>query len=90
MEKSPVQRGSFPVVDELTRHPTQLYSSLLNLILFIILIWLYPQRRFNGQIFLLYLIGYGIYRFIVEFFRETVVFYRGIFHGAGVYSPGYW
>ncbi len=77
----------FPVVDEFTRHPTQLYSSLLNLILFIILIWLYPQRRFNGQIFLLYLIGYGIYRFIVEFFRETVVFY-GVFSMGQVYTLG--
>jgi len=34
-----------------------------------------PPAQFHGQVFLFYLIGYSIYRFIVEFFRETVIFY---------------
>lgn len=64
----------FPAVDAYHRHPTQLYSSALNLLLFIILIRFYPRRRFPGQVFLLYVIGYAIYRFIVEFFRSSEIF----------------
>jgi len=75
----------FPAVDAFVRHPTQLYSSALNLVLFAFLIWFYPRRRFSGQVFLLYLIGYCIYRFTVEFFRETVIFY-GIFSLGQVYT----
>ena len=64
----------FPFVDAFPRHPTQLYSAGLNIILFIILIRFYPKRKFSGQVFLLYIIGYAIYRFIVEFFRYSEIF----------------
>ncbi len=68
----------FPLVDDLHRHPTQLYSSAINLGLFAFLLWFYPQRKFNGQIFVYYLLGYSVYRFIIEFFRENWVFYGPI------------
>lgn len=77
----------FPAVDEFVRHPTQLYSTALNLVLFAFLIWFYPRRKFSGQVFLLYLIGYCIYRFIVEFFRETIIFY-GVLSLGQVYTLG--
>ncbi|MGI5912568.1 MAG: prolipoprotein diacylglyceryl transferase [Syntrophomonadaceae bacterium] len=64
----------FPFVDTFPRHPTQLYSSVLNLLLFFVLIRFYPRRKFPGQVFLLYIIGYAIYRFVVEFFRASEVF----------------
>jgi phosphatidylglycerol:prolipoprotein diacylglycerol transferase len=63
----------FPAVDDLHRHPTQLYSSLINFLLFGFLIWLWPRRQFNGQIFLAYLVGYTIYRFVIEFFRFSLI-----------------
>lgn len=63
----------FPQVDEELRHPTQLYSSLLNFILAIFLLWLSGRRLFKGQIFIVYLIGYCIYRFIIEFFRFSLI-----------------
>lgn len=63
----------FPVVDSCSRYPTQLFSSGLNFILFIGLIYYYPRRKFSGQIFILYLMGYSIYRFIVEYFRESLI-----------------
>lgn len=63
----------FPTVDAYTRYPTQLFSSALNFILFLLLIWLYPRRKFPGQVLTVYLIGYAIYRFIVEFFRESLI-----------------
>jgi phosphatidylglycerol:prolipoprotein diacylglycerol transferase len=65
----------FPFVDELSRHPTQLYSSAINFVLFAVLLWYYPRRKFSGQIFIFYLLGYSVYRFIIEFFRENWVFF---------------
>ncbi|NLB89069.1 MAG: prolipoprotein diacylglyceryl transferase [Syntrophomonadaceae bacterium] len=68
----------FPYVDALTRHPAQLYSTALNLLLFGFLIWFYPRRRFNGQVFIYYILGYSVYRFVVEFFRESLIMYGPI------------
>ena len=50
-------------------HPTQVYESLLNLILYAILLWLYPRKKFDGQIFAIYLIGYSLLRLFVEIYR---------------------
>ncbi|MGR6835265.1 prolipoprotein diacylglyceryl transferase [Syntrophomonas erecta] len=77
----------FPYVDAFTRHPTQLYSSAINLVLFAFLIWFYPRRKFPGQVFLLYLMGYSLYRFIVEFFRFNLITYGPISLGQ-VYTIG--
>ncbi|NLO22692.1 MAG: prolipoprotein diacylglyceryl transferase [Syntrophomonadaceae bacterium] len=63
----------FPHLDAELRHPTQLYSSLLNFILAAFLLWLYERRLFKGQVFIVYLIGYSIYRFIMEFFRFSLI-----------------
>ncbi|HBE79675.1 MAG TPA: prolipoprotein diacylglyceryl transferase [Firmicutes bacterium] len=53
------------------RHPTQLYSMLGSLILFVILWRLRNHKRFAGFLFLLYIGLYSIMRFIVEIFRES-------------------
>lgn len=50
-------------------HPTQIYDSLLNLILYGCLAWLYRHKRFDGQVFAVYLVAYAILRSVVEFFR---------------------
>jgi len=51
-------------------HPTFLYESILNLLLFFILYFLFRSRRLGeGGIFFLYLIGYSIIRFSLEFIR---------------------
>ncbi|HHW60291.1 MAG TPA: prolipoprotein diacylglyceryl transferase [Syntrophomonadaceae bacterium] len=63
----------FPLLDSTPRHPTQLYSSALNFLLFFFLIWYFPRRKFTGEIFILYIMGYSLYRFIVEFFRESLI-----------------
>jgi phosphatidylglycerol:prolipoprotein diacylglycerol transferase len=75
----------FPVVDGLNRYPTQIYSSAANFILFGLLLWYYPRRKFTGQIFIFYLLGYSVYRFIIEFFRENTIFI-GSLSVAQVYS----
>lgn len=68
----------FPGVDNLTRYPTQLFSSAINIILFILLITYYPRRKFPGQVFLLYIMGYSIYRFSIEFLRFNEILYHGL------------
>ncbi|HOB51163.1 MAG TPA: prolipoprotein diacylglyceryl transferase [Acidobacteriota bacterium] len=50
-------------------YPTQLIESLGNLLIFGFLLWLYRRKRFDGQIILIYLGLYSIFRFSVEFLR---------------------
>ena len=50
-------------------HPTEIYDGLLNLILYLALARLFRRKKFDGQVFATYLIGYAICRFIVEFYR---------------------
>jgi phosphatidylglycerol:prolipoprotein diacylglycerol transferase len=50
-------------------HPTQIYDALLNLILYFALAWHFRHKKFDGQIFALYLIGYALFRSIAEHFR---------------------
>ena len=50
-------------------HPTQIYDALLNLCLYGFLAWLFRHRRFEGQVFAAYLIGYALARSFVEIFR---------------------
>ncbi|WP_027422362.1 prolipoprotein diacylglyceryl transferase [Lachnobacterium bovis] len=50
-------------------HPTFLYESLWNLCLLILLLLFFKHKKFDGQIFLLYLLGYGIGRFWIESLR---------------------
>lgn len=63
----------FPFVDQISRHPTQIYETLLSFLLFGFLWWFYPRRRFDGQVFLGYLGFYAILRFAVEFLRENLM-----------------
>jgi phosphatidylglycerol---prolipoprotein diacylglyceryl transferase len=50
-------------------HPTEIYDSLLNFALYGLLAWLYRRRKFDGQVFGVYLIGYAALRSFVEKFR---------------------
>ena len=50
-------------------HPTQLYESAALLALFFLLLWWMPRRRRHGQVFLVYLVGYAVLRFVLEMFR---------------------
>jgi phosphatidylglycerol:prolipoprotein diacylglycerol transferase len=50
-------------------HPTQLYEAGLNLLLYLGLAWLHPRKKFAGQVFGVYLLGYAVLRAFVELFR---------------------
>jgi len=59
-------------------HPTQIYDSLLNLSFYFFLTWLFRRRKFDGQIFAVYLVGYALLRSFVEYFRgDYPVHYLG-------------
>jgi len=51
------------------RHPTQLYSSLALLIIFIFLSKQKYKKNFKGSLFLTYVIIYSVFRFFIEFIR---------------------
>ncbi len=50
-------------------HPTQIYESLATFFIFGILLWRYPRKSRDGQIFLLYMGLYALARFFIEFLR---------------------
>jgi len=53
------------------RHPSQLYQFALEGLLLFALLWLYSTRpRPAGAVSGMFLIGYGAFRFIAEYFRE--------------------
>lgn len=61
----------FPTGGPLPRHPSQLYQVLLEGLLLFVVLWLYARHpRYRGQVAAAFLIGYGMLRFIVEFWRE--------------------
>ena len=62
----------FPVIDSLPRHPSQLYESALEgAVLFLILNSLIFRQKYKmGTCSYLFLIYYGIFRIVSEFFRQ--------------------
>ncbi len=61
----------FPGAGPLPRHPSQLYEALLEgVVLFVLLWWFSARPRPRYAVSGLFLIGYGAFRFLVEFFRE--------------------
>jgi phosphatidylglycerol:prolipoprotein diacylglycerol transferase len=61
----------FPYVDNVPRHPSQLYEFVLEGLVFFTLMWIYSARpRPVGAVSGVFLIGYGVFRSFAEFFRE--------------------
>lgn len=60
----------FPNGGALPRHPSQLYEALLEgLVLFVLIYWYSRKKPPIGRLSGLFLVGYGLARFIVEFVR---------------------
>ena len=61
----------FPSVDHQPRHPSQLYEFGLEGIALFLIVWLFSRKpRPLGAVSGVFLLGYGVFRFLVEFTRE--------------------
>lgn len=58
-------------------HPTFLYESLWNVCILAIMLWWIKRKQFDGQVFLIYLFGYGIGRFWIEGLRTDSLMFFG-------------
>ena len=69
----------FPHVDNLSRHPSQLYEFALEGLAFFALLWIYSVKpRPVGAVSGMFLIGYGVFRSLAEFFREPEDGFMGV------------
>ncbi|MCO6428533.1 prolipoprotein diacylglyceryl transferase [Nitrosomonas communis] len=69
----------FPHVDNLPRHPSQLYEFSLEGIMLFILLWIYSSKpRPVGAVSGMFMIGYGVFRSFAEFFREPDDGFMGV------------
>ena len=74
--------------DLLPRHPSQLYQCGLEGLALFAILWLYSGKtRPCGAVSAVFLMGYGIFRFVAEFFRNPD---DGIFGLSEVISMGQW
>lgn len=55
-------------------HPTFLYESLWNLLLLALMLWYRQHKKFQGEMWLLYLGGYGLGRAWIEGIRTDTLF----------------
>lgn len=58
-------------------HPTFLYESAWNLLVFAALLVFRKYKKFDGELCLLYLGGYGLGRFVIEGIRTDTLFLPG-------------
>ena len=60
-----------PAAGPLPRHPSQLYQVAFEGLALFAILWLYSAKpRRTGAVSALFLMGYGVLRFVAEFFRE--------------------
>lgn len=53
------------------RHPSQIYQVLMEGLLLFIILWIYARKEHKpGQVASVFLLGYGVFRFVAEYFRE--------------------
>ncbi len=78
----------FPWVDDVPRHPSQLYQAGLEGLVLFVCLWLYSSRkRPSGAVSGVFLIGYGVLRWVAEYFRTPD---EGIFGLSYSVSMGQW
>lgn len=78
----------FPWIDSQPRHPSQLYQAGLEGFSLFVILWLYSRGiRPRGAVSAVFLIGYGAFRFVGEFFRTPD---DGIFGLSEIISMGQW
>ncbi|PAB58819.1 prolipoprotein diacylglyceryl transferase [Anaeromicrobium sediminis] len=66
------------VVDGVKVHPTFLYESLWNFMVFGVLLWYDKRKKFDGELFLFYLMLYSVARFFIEGLRTDSLMFAGM------------
>lgn len=78
----------FPQVDELPRHPSQLYQAGMEGLLLFLILWFYSAKpRPRRAVSAVFLVGYGTFRWLGEYFREPDA---GVFGHSYFVSMGQW
>lgn len=78
----------FPALgDNIPHLPTMLYESAFCLVLAVSLVWFWRRRRFDGQVFWVYVLAYAVWRFGIEFLRGDPE--RGVLVSTAL-SPSQW
>lgn len=75
-----MMRRNIEVIDEISYiqvHPTFLYESLWNVGVLLILLWWRKHKKFDGELLLMYLFGYGVGRFWIEGLRTDSLMFFG-------------
>ncbi|MEK6917081.1 MAG: prolipoprotein diacylglyceryl transferase, partial [Nanoarchaeota archaeon] len=68
-------------IDEVCRHPAQLYESASMFILFGIMLYFSKKKKNPGFLFWSFIIGYGILRIFTDFYRSDYsIFFLGLSH----------
>ena len=67
-------------VEYIQVHPTFLYESMWNLGVLIFMLWYRKRKKFDGEMLLIYLLGYGLGRSWIEGLRTDQL----IFFGTGI------
>lgn len=74
--------------ERLPRHPSQLYEAALEGIVLFVVLWLLARResvrRRHGVLFGVFIAGYGLFRFLVEFAREPDAHLGFLYAGASM------
>ena len=60
----------YTLVDDLCRHPYQIYASISHFIMFGLVKNAYEKSNTPGKTFWSFVLVYGVFRFLIDFFRE--------------------
>lgn len=67
-----------PNLEVVSRYPTQLFSSMFGFVLFGVLLYIWQNKKFDGQVFLMFIILYALGRSVVEYFRENLLVFGSV------------
>ena len=68
----------FPTVDQLSRHPNQLYEAAFHLLMAGLLFWMLKNGILRGQLIKIYFLAYFGFRFLTEFVRPEIDWTGGL------------
>ncbi|MDG2183501.1 MAG: prolipoprotein diacylglyceryl transferase [Mariniblastus sp.] len=68
----------FPRVDQLSRHPNQLYEAAFHLLMAGLLFWMLKNGVLKGQLIIVYFLAYFGFRFLTEFLRPEIDWAGGL------------